>query len=589
MSIDLKNFDKKNLNNFNQEKLNDLADVIRDFIIKSNSKTGGHVGANLGTIELSIALHYVFNTPDDTVIWDTGHTGYTHKILTGRAELFSSLNTFGGMNRFITTDESEHDFIEASHAGTSISIALGNAIHKKNIVSDDFSIAVIGDGSLAEGIALEGLNHASCEDVNLLIVLNDNRFAISPGFGAIHNHLGQIDTEKLETNMFTNLGYNYHGILDGHSIENIIEVFSSIKNSGGVHVVHLKTEKGFGLLPAKDHPNKMHYSFPFDVSNGELTESQEGKSFQSFASDAIDEVMQEDKNIYAITPSTLYATDLERVFKKYPKRCFDPGMMEQHALSFAAGIARSGGYPVVFYQSTFLQRAYDQIIHDVSFSNDNVLILAVRSGFAGYDNPTHHGIYDQSYLKGIPNLKLFYPTNGKHLFALIKEVMQNPIGPVCIFMPYGNEKEEHLAANVSLPDNLLEYHNIKSSDNDKAIILTTGNKVNDCLKVNEILEEQEISIRVTNVNKLKPLDEHKIVDLIKDYEFIFSIEENVTSGGLGESLASIIISSSIKSKLISFSLPNVFIQAGSNEELSQLYKLDPTSISEKIIKTLNGK
>ena len=300
--------------------------------------------------------------------------------------MFSSLNTLGGMNRFVTTTESEHDFIESSHAGTSISVALGNAIHKKNIQSDDYSIAVIGDGSLAEGLALEALNHASCEDVNLLIILNDNQFAISPGFGAIHNHLSTISSSKSESNIFTNLGYKYHGPIDGHSNIDIINKLSSIKEVGGVHIVHLKTEKGHGYLPAKDHPNKMHYSFPFKISTGELIDIQHGKPYQSFAADAISDSMEKDKNIYAITPSTLYATDLQKVFDKFPDRCFDPGMQEQHALSMAAGIARSGGYPVVFYQSTFLQRAYDQLIHDVCFSNNNVLILAVRSGFAGYDN-----------------------------------------------------------------------------------------------------------------------------------------------------------------------------------------------------------
>lgn len=580
MTDNLNNFSKKNLNGLDSNQLHDLAKSIRKFLIESNSKTGGHIGANLGTVELSIAIHYVFNTPDDIVVWDTGHTGYTHKILTGRASLFSSLNTFGGMNRFITSSESEHDFIEASHAGTSISVALGNAIHKKNISSNDYSIAVIGDGSLAEGLALEALNHASCEDVNLLIILNDNQFAISPGFGAIHNHLGEISLSRSDSNIFTNLGYNYHGVIDGHSSSEIIDTLTSIKKIGGVHLVHLKTEKGHGYLPAKGHPNKMHYSFPFDISSGNLNEVQSGKSFQAFASDAIMDSMSAYSNVYAITPSTLYATDLERVFTKFPNRCFDPGMQEQHALSMAAGIARSGGYPIIFYQSTFLQRAYDQLIHDVCFSNDNVLILAVRSGFAGYDNPTHHGIYDQSYLKGIPNLKMFYPTNGQHLYEIIKELIKNPIGPVCVFMPYGNQEEGSLLSDIPLPSDLLESHEITSGQT--GLVITTGNKIKDCLEASRILEKDDISIKIVNINKLKPLNTEYLSKLMKAYNNIFSVEENVGEGGLGESLSSIIVKNSIKSSLTSFSLPNVFVQGGSTDELSALYELDAPSIAIKI-------
>lgn len=586
MFDDLNDFNKHDLKGLNEEQLNNLAASIRNFLIESNSKTGGHIGANLGTVELSLAIHYVFDTPNDIVVWDTGHTGYTHKILTGRANLFSSLNTFGGMNRFVTSTESEHDFIEASHAGTSISVALGNALHKKNTSSTDYSIAVIGDGSLAEGLALEALNHASCEDVNLLIVINDNQYAISPGFGAIHNHLGQISSSK-ESNIFTNLGYNYHGVIDGHSSMDIIDSFNSIKNMGGVHIVHLKTEKGHGYLPAKDHPNKMHYSFPFDVVSGNPTETQSGKSFQSFAADAILDSMSTNSNIYAITPSTLYATDLEKVFKQFPERCFDPGMQEQHALSMAAGIARSGGYPIIFYQSTFLQRAYDQLVHDVCFSNDNVLILAVRSGFAGYDNPTHHGIYDQSYLKGIPNLKMFYPTNGDHLNAVIKEVIRNPIGPVCIFMPYGVEEKDTQISNIPIPSKLLESHEITSGNS--CLIITTGNKVADCLEVSKILEADGLSLKVVNINKLKPLNIEYLSNLMQGFDYIFSIEENVGDGGLGESLSSIITKNSISSSITSFSLPNIFVQGGSTEELSALYELDAISVSNKIRNIINGK
>lgn len=358
MAVDLKGLTLERFKGFGRGELPFLAEDIRRFLIKSTAETGGHIGANLGSVELSIALHYSFQSPDDACIFDTGHTGYTHKILTGRADQFKTLNTYGDMSRFVSRNESQHDFIEASHAGTSISLALGRALSLRNQGLPHWTVALIGDGALAEGLALEALNHASVEkDVRLLIVVNDNGHAISPGFGAIHNHL---QARPLRTQgpsvLFSALGYKAIGPVDGHSIDALLDTIDEAKRSSQVCVLHAKTEKGRGLPPAATHPFKMHFSFPFHAETGALKSPPSTLSFQDIAALAIGDCMGADPKITAITPSTLYATGLAGVFERFPERCFDPGMVEQHAIVMAVGMALSGMRPVLFYQSTFLQR-----------------------------------------------------------------------------------------------------------------------------------------------------------------------------------------------------------------------------------------
>jgi 1-deoxy-D-xylulose-5-phosphate synthase len=584
--FDLENFKIEELKELKKNELGNLADDIASFIIEQNSITGGHVGANLGTVDASLAIHYVFNTPEDVIVWDTGHTGYTHKILTGRGHLFKSLNSFGGMNRFISSAESEHDFVEVSHAGTSISIALGNAVSNKKKKNNNFSIAFIGDGSLVEGVAFEALNHAVKEDVNLIILLNDNGHAISPGFGGIHDHLQDIQNSKESKNIFTLLDYNYHGPLNGHSSEALIDKLQEIKKSGGVHLVHIVTEKGYRYEPAHNHPLKMHYSFPFTQDNGKLKDpSSNLVSFQTFAADAIQLNMRKDENIVAITPSTLYATDLDKVFNEFPDRTYDPGMEEQHAMSFACGLARSGTYPVIFYQSTFLQRAFDQLIHDIGFSNNNILILSVRSGFSGYDNPTHHGIYDISYLRSIPNLEIFYPSNGDHLFSIVDDILKKPSGPKLVLMPYGFDEKLIPSKQYNTEEDI--YGIDKILEGNDCLILCLGNKVNDCIKTSEELKNNNISASIINLNKVKPIDSISLSNIISKYKYVFSVEENISSGGLNELISKIILENNLDTKYTYYSLPNEFIQGGSHEELSKKYELDPVSLARKISSKIN--
>jgi len=561
--------------------LTPLAADIRRFMIDSVSETGGHIGANLGTVELSIALHYAFSSPDDIFIFDTGHSGYTHKILTGRLNRFKTLNTYGGMSRFISRDESKHDFVEASHAGTSISLALGRALSLRNQGLPHWTVAFIGDGALAEGIALEALNHASVEkNVRLLIVLNDNGYAISPGFGAIHNHLQTRHLDTLDADpLFTSMGYKAIGLLDGHDIDSLLDAIEEVKASTQVCVLHAKTEKGRGLPPAASHPFKMHFSFPFNVETGAIKVPPPIPSYQDIAALAIGDCMEADPNITAITPSTLYATGLTGVFARFPERCFDPGMEEQHAVSMAVGMALSGTRPVLFYQSTFLQRAFDQLIHDVCFANQDILILAVRSGFAGYDNPTHHGIYDLSYLRCLPNLRIYYPRNSKELYEMTILGLTTQKGPILILMPYGTAEAPDFPRNQA---NLaMDYPELLRSGKD-GIVLAVGNKVAACERALVLLAEQGLNYGLINLRQLKPLPESSLLELIDAASHVVTVEEGVLEGGVGAAVSAFMHQHRLNADLTQIGLPCAFIEAGSNEELCAKYGLDPAGIARQI-------
>lgn len=580
--MELKSIVLSELKKLSLSELRLLADEIRYFLIDTISKTGGHIGANLGTVELSIALHYEFISPDDAFIFDTGHTGYTHKILTGRIERFKTLNTYGGMNRFISRFESEHDFIEASHAGTSISIALGRALTMRNRGRPDWSIAIIGDGALSEGLALEALNHASVEkNIRLIIVINDNGYAISPGFGAIHEYLQSRELgTKLPDSLFASLGYKVIGPVNGHSIDELLVAFAEAKLSESVCIVHAKTEKGHGLEPAINHPYKMHFSFPFNLETGAPTLSLSESSYQDIAALAIEECMDRDSSVVAITPSTLYATGLTGVFKKFPDRCFDPGMEEQHAASMAVGMALSGSRPILFYQSTFLQRAFDQLIHDICFANIDVLILTVRSGFAGYDNPTHHGIYDFSYLRCLPNMQIFYPKNARELYEMIILSMTKLKGPVMIHMPYGAvPKHDIVRSEATL---LMHCPELILAGKD-GMFVAVGNKVEACIAAVSILEEKGMSFGLINVRKLKPLPEAELLELLGDIPRVVTVEEGILEGGFGSAVSSFMHQYGLSAQLLQIGLPCTFIEAGSNNELSSKYGIDSVGIAEKVI------
>jgi 1-deoxy-D-xylulose-5-phosphate synthase len=561
-----------NLHECPLSELEHLAARVRHFLLHSISRSGGHIGANLGTVELTIALHRVFHSPQEPLLFDTGHQGYTHKLLTGRATLFPSLNRYGGMNRFLTPSESVHDPIEASHAGTAISIGLGMALARK--LRNDLRpvIAVVGDSALAEGSSLEALNHAAVEDSPLILVINDNGYAISPGFGGLHKILSS--GSRLAKSFFESLGMRYFGPIDGHNIGALIEALETARVPGAMPVVHAKTVKGKGWPPADDHPFRMHFSFAFDPESGvTFGDASPSRTYPDIIGSEVEQAMARDESIVCITPSTLYATGLSEVFQRFPSRCFDPGMEEQHALSMTVGFALEGKIPVIAYQSTFLQRAFDQILHDVCFSNLPTLILSVRSGFSGYDNPTHHGIYDIAYLRPLPNLTVLYPKDGDELGAMIRVTLADLNSPVMIMTPYGplDDFGGPGDGDPREPEVALK--------GDRTLILTVGNKFGAAREA-----AQRLGSGLVNLRCLKPLPEQHLIQLIAPYQRLVSVEEAVLEGGIGSALAALLADRAESKELLRIGLPCTFIEPGSNEELCRRYGMDAEGICAQILK-----
>ena len=559
----------KSINKFSEVELNDLAKKIRNFMIEKNSFTGGHIGANLGTVELTIALHKVFKSPQEPLLFDTGHQGYTHKILTGRSNLFSSLNKYGGMNRFLSPKESTHDIMEASHAGTAISVGLGIAKTRYLKKNNKPVVVVVGDSALAEGSSWEALNHAAVEDVNLIIIINDNGYAISPGFGGLHNLLSSDFGNAPQ--FFESLGFKYDGPVDGHNFSELVPAFERAKENPTRQIIHVKTVKGYGWEPAKKHPYKAHFSMPFNPDDGSLKEKVT-KSYPDEAASCIEEMMEINDKIVCITPSTLYATGLNNVFHKFPDRSIDPGMEEQHAMSMTVGIATEGYYPIVAFQSTFLQRAFDQLIHDVCFADLPVMVLSTRSGFSGYDNPTHHGIYDISFTQSFPNLTVLYPKDGHELTVMIRQAQKKIKGPVLIMMPYGpvNYLDTVEEKNVLAPE--LIY------DGDEILIVTVGNKF-----IEAEAAAKKINAGLINLRIINPLPGEFLLKAFKSYKKIVTVEEAVLNGGVGSSIASLLTDNQTSRELLRLGLPKKFIEPGSNAELSKVYKLDAEGIIGSIL------
>ncbi len=560
-------------------ELTRFADDVRRFLLAQVSRTGGHIGANLGTIELTLALHRVFDSPREPLVFDTGHQGYTHKIVTGRSALFPTLNRYRGLSRFLSSAESEHDPIEASHAGTSISIALGMALARRIQGDPAPVVAVIGDGSLAEGLALEALNHAAVARANLVLVLNDNGYAISPGSGALHEAL-HSGSERAGA-FFRSLGLEYLGPVDGHDIGALVQALERARRSGKLPIVHARTVKGNRWTPADAHPYRAHFSFPFDPLTGAVDPETQKPSYPDAVASVVLEEMERDERIACITPSTIYATGLARVFQRFPERSFDPGMEEQHALTLAVGLALGGLKPVVAYQSTFLQRAFDQILHDVCFTNRPLLVFAVRSGFAGYDNPTHHGIYDFAYLRGLPNLRLLYPKDRHEAERMTRDELRELDGPTVIFLPYGPAEE--FDASVMLEERGAFARPELVLPGNELLLLTVGNKYASARGAVETLRRREIDAGLVNLRILKPLPEEALAEWIEPAARVVTLEEGVLEGGVGSAIASFVADRGFACGVLRIGLPCAFVEAGSNAELCDLYGLDTKGVLAKIV------
>ncbi|MCD6223561.1 MAG: 1-deoxy-D-xylulose-5-phosphate synthase [Deltaproteobacteria bacterium] len=580
------------------DDLNILAEEIRELIITIVSQNGGHLASSLGAVELTIVLHYVFDTPKDKLIWDVGHQTYAHKILTERKNRFHTLRQYGGISGFPKTEESIYDCFNTGHSSTSISAGLGMAVARDLKGTNESIIAVIGDGALSAGLAYEGLNNAGIIDTNLIVVLNDNKMSISPTVGIIAYLLskkmsGPIYSafrkefekmlkampvfnepflkfaKKLEELLkffspgllFEEFGFKYFGPIKGHNISELIGIFNNVKKLRGPILVHVITEKGKGYEPAEKNPSSFHGVGKFNVETGEILNT--GSTYSSSFAEALMDEFDKDKTVVAITAAMLTGTGLDRVKEIYPDRVFDVGIAEQHAVTFSAGLAIRGMKPIVVIYSTFLQRAYDQVIHDVALQRLNVTFAIDRAGLVGEDGETHHGVFDLSYLRVIPHFVLAVPKDIRELKRML-HLSLSYNGPFAFRYPRGKV--------IDLGKQLDEEFSIGKAQiinkGKDIVILTLGNMVEKTIGVVSSLKKENINPTLVNVRFVKPLDEETILDVTSRAKLIIIAEENACIGGLGDAILEIMYRNNIDNKIIKhIAVPDRFIKHGETEDL----------------------
>jgi 1-deoxy-D-xylulose-5-phosphate synthase len=597
-------------------KMNELADDIRELLINSVSRCGGHLAANLGVVELTIALHYVFNTPEDRIIWDVGHQSYVHKILTGRWQQMNSLRQFGGLSGFPKSEESPHDAFNTGHSSTSISAALGLVLARDIRKEKHSVVAVIGDGALTGGMAFEALNHAGQEGRDLLVVLNDNEMSISRNVGAMSAYLNRLRTdpsysrkkEEIETALnripgigpniaraagrfkdmvkyfmvpgilFEELGFTYIGPVNGHNLEELITVMANVRKMKGPVLVHTITQKGRGYQPALNDPDRFHGIGPFDISTGKQR-PRTIKTYTEVFGEFLLERAEEDNRVVAITAAMASGTGLVEFSKRYPDRFFDVGICEQHAVTLAAGLARGGMRPVVAIYSTFLQRAYDQIVHDVALQKLPVIFAIDRAGLVGEDGPTHHGVFDLSYLRNIPNLVIMAPSNEIELRNMLNTAF-NMEGPVAIRYPRGAGEGLEIAG----PPRLLEVGQGRIlEEGDDLAIIAVGRGVSIGTEVRKLLASRGISVMLLDARFVKPLDSKMICRSALRCGRVLCIEDNCLAGGFGSALLELLEDNNIKAEVLRVGIPDEFVEHGRLDQLLEFLDMDPESIAESVI------
>lgn len=607
--------DIKKLNN---QQLEELAEELREFLIEKVSKTGGHLASNLGVVELTLALHHVFDTPKDKIVWDVGHQSYVHKILTGRHAQFDTLRQSGGISGFPKVKESPHDCFDTGHSSTSISAALGIA-KARDIKQENYSvIAVIGDGALTGGMAFEALNDAGRSPNNLIVILNDNEMSISANVGGLSRYLSKIRTEPIYFKvkedidiilskipaigksaakaldtvkgtikyiimpgvLFEELGFKYLGPINGHDIAGLKKVLSRAKKIKGPVLIHVCTQKGKGYSHAEENPHVFHGISPFEIETGEVKVNN-GMSYSDFFGSKLLEMAEKDKSIVAITAAMPQGTGLDRFSKQYPDRFFDVGIAEQHAVTFAAGLASNGLKPVFAVYSSFLQRAYDQILHDVAVQDLHVVFAIDRAGIVGEDGETHQGLFDLSYLSHIPNMTVMAPCDYNEFSAMMEYALMKHKGPVAIRYPRGKGAEK-LADSVNISFGQASL----IREGKDASIIAAGNMVETAIKAAEELSKLNISAEVINARFIKPLDVKTIINSAQKTGKVFTLEDNTIIGGFGSSVLSLINSSGISAKVKMLGYPDKFIHHGSRSDLIKEFKLDTESIVKEIFKSV---
>jgi len=607
----------KDLKKLNLMNLRELADEVREYLIDTISRIGGHLGASLGVCELTLALHYVFNTPDDKIIWDVGHQGYIHKILTGRKEQLKTIRQKNGISGFLKRSESEYDVFGAGHATTSISAALGIATARDFSNKNFKVISVIGDGSMTGGMAYEAMNNIGLLKKDIIVVLNDNKMSIAPNVWSLQNYFNDLMTNdtynkfrskvweltevfdkknsdrlrkvgsKIEGSiksvvtpgmLFEALGFRYFGPVNGHNVVNLVKMLEELKRMSGPILLHIISEKGKGPSYATDHPQKIHALNPFDKSTGIEHKKSTVSTYTTEFGTALVELAKKDKKIIAVNAAMPDGTGLNIMQKEIPDRYFDVGIAEQHAVTFCAGLATEGYTPVAAIYSTFLQRAFDQIIHDVATQKLPVIFVLDRGGLVGADGPTHHGVFDLTYLRLIPGMVLMSPKDENELRNMLFTATKYKRGPVAIRYPRGNalgvKKGEFELMEIGKGE-------IVKKGKDVAI-LAVGNMVENSLNSEKYLEEYCINAEIINARFIKPLDRELMYDVFKRFDKIITIEDNTIVGGFGSAVAEFAAENNLKSDILIHGIPDRFIDHAKPEELHEDLRIDAKGIAEVV-------
>lgn len=589
-----------------------LCSEIRDKLITTVSKNGGHLASNLGVVELSVAIHKVFSSPEDQIVFDVGHQCYTHKLLTGRYNVFDTLRTKGGISGFCRPGESEHDILYSGHSGTSVSSGLGLARAKALKKEKGYVISVIGDGSFTGGMVYEALNNGGRSGAKHIIVLNDNKMSISENVGAFAKYLAVIRsrpqyysfkarTESVITKLpfgnriaskiydiktdiknklytqstfFEDLGYRYMGPIDGHNIENLCDAFESAKAVNGPVVLHVITVKGKGYEHAEKDPSVFHGISKFDIDTGEYKLS--GKSFSDVFGERLCEHAEKDETICAITAAMGIGTGLGSFSKKFPDRFFDVGIAEEHAVTFASGLAKNHLKPVYAVYSTFLQRCYDQLIHDISLQKQKIIFAIDRAGFVGEDGETHHGLFDVSFLNTIPDIKIYSPCCFRSLNADINNALYADELSVAIRYPRGSQKDN--IKQLEYP--CIEYALYGTKEAEK-VIVTYGRIASEAIDAVNALKQKGVEVLLLVLNQIKPIP-NRIFDMLSEKKEVYFFEEGMKSGGVGEKLGSILMEKRFNVKYSITAVEDRFVEQASIADLISLYKLDTQAIINKI-------
>ncbi|MCL4551602.1 MAG: 1-deoxy-D-xylulose-5-phosphate synthase [Bacteroidetes bacterium] len=602
--------------------LKTLCTEIREYMVDVISQIGGHFGGGLGTVELTVALHKVFNTPHDLLVWDTGHQAYPHKILTGRRDQLKTIRRLNGISGFLKRTESEYDAFGAGHASTSISAALGMAVARDIKNEDKKVIAVIGDGAMTGGMAYEAMNNSGLIKSNLIVVLNDNNMSIAPNVwqisnyfsemishpefnrfkGAIWDLTGKLDnfgdrirrvTARIESGiksiitpgmLFEALGFRYFGPVNGHSLEQLIKIFEQIKDLKGPILVHATSEKGKGYKPAEEHFQRLHAATPFDKVTGEAIKKSGGKpAYTTIFGNALVEIAKENPNVIGITAAMPDGTGLDILQSAMHDRYFDVGIAEEHAVTFAAGLATQGIIPVVAIYSTFLQRAFDQIIHDVALQKLHVVFVLDRAGLVGADGPTHHGAFDLTYLRLVPNMVVMAPKDEAELRDMLFTAINYFGGPVAMRYPRGSALGVPLNNGFTqLPIGKAE----KISSGHDVAILAVGNMVEYAKTSSEKLAAEGIRCEIINMRFVKPLDTEMLDNISSRFEKIVTLEESSIIGGMGAGILEYFSEKNYKNDILRIGLPDKFVDHGTQEELHKILEIDPDGIKEKVKKFL---